>query len=83
MRKASVCSARGTGCCGSLRGLGEDSVGGRSEEEDQGLGRMTDISEQTRLRKQWGDVGGGEGRTSRGSWGRLWGMKQGQGESGG
>ena len=68
----------GTGCCGSLMGLGEDFVRGRIEEEDRRLGRMTDISEQTRFRKQWGDGG----RTARGSWGQLWGIKKRQGESG-
>lgn len=67
-----MCSVEGTEYGGSLMGLGEDFVRGRIKEEDQGLGRMTDISEQTRLRKQWGD----EGRIGKGSWWWLRGRKK-------
>lgn len=63
---------RRTGYCGSLMGLGRDYVGGRIEEEDQGLRRMTNISEQTGFRKQWED----EWKRGRGSLQWLWGIEK-------
>lgn len=61
-----------------MTGLGKDFVGGRTEEEDQGLGRRSDISEQARFGKQGGD----EERIGQGSWWCVWGVKKLPGESG-
>lgn len=46
MQKVSTCSVRGTECCTNLI-WGREFVRGRIKEEDQRLGRMTDISEQS------------------------------------